>query len=173
MKSLLAAAIFAALGFCAPTAAAPDPSAHAPTLARAPAVDNGPRGKYLLAIAGCNDCHTKGWDSSHGMLATSEWLTGNDVGFRGPWGTTYPENLRLSVQERGETAWITMIKSRQGLPPMPWASVHALTDDDARAVYEFIKSLGPKGVHAPAALEAGVEPKTAYVVLTPRQPGVK
>lgn len=30
-------------------------------------------------------------------MPEGEWLTGDVVGFRGPWGTSYPTNLRLSL----------------------------------------------------------------------------
>lgn len=43
------------------------------------------RGKYLVLIGGCNDCHTPGFIESDGKgPAESEWLTGSPVGFRGP-----------------------------------------------------------------------------------------
>src|SRR3989304_6374665 len=59
-------------------------------------------GRYLVLFGGCNDCHTPGWDSSNGKLPTSQWLVGNSIGFQGPWGTTYPGNLRLFVQALSE-----------------------------------------------------------------------
>lgn len=74
------------------------------------------RGKYLVVIGGCNDCHTIGYPESGGKTPESEWLTGAPVGFRGPWGTTYPANLRLTVAGIDEENWVTMTRSREALP---------------------------------------------------------
>ncbi len=52
-------------------------------------------GRYLVKIAGCNDCHTAGYAASGGKVPESQWLLGDETGFSGPWGTTYPGNLRL------------------------------------------------------------------------------
>ena len=43
------------------------------------------RGKYLVQIAGCNDCHTPGYTSSAGKVDEKLWLTGDQLGWRGPW----------------------------------------------------------------------------------------
>jgi mono/diheme cytochrome c family protein len=48
------------------------------------------RGKYLVTIGGCNDCHTPGYLLSEGKTPEALWLTGSSFGWRGPWGTTYP-----------------------------------------------------------------------------------
>ena len=56
------------------------------------------RGRYLIATSGCNDCHTPGYSESGGTLPAHHWLVGAPLGFQGPWGTTYPTNLRLLVQ---------------------------------------------------------------------------
>ncbi|MDX1487796.1 MAG: hypothetical protein R3268_06320, partial [Acidiferrobacterales bacterium] len=53
------------------------------------------RGRYLSVIAGCNDCHTSGYLWSNGDVPEKDWLTGDTLGWRGPWGTTYAVNLRL------------------------------------------------------------------------------
>ncbi|AUX40234.1 uncharacterized protein SOCE26_016330 [Sorangium cellulosum] len=127
-------------------------------------------GRYLVLVGGCNDCHTPGWDRSSGKLPTSEWLTGSDVGYRGPWGTTYAENLRLSVQVLTEDGWVAMFRAGAGRPPMPWANYTTLDERDLRAMYRFIRSLGPKGERAPRAAPPGEEPKTPYILFVPQQP---
>jgi hypothetical protein len=50
---------------------------------------------------------------------------------------------------------------------MPWASLHAMSDQDLRAVYKYIKSLGPAGKPAPEYVAPGEEPKTPYIVFEP------
>lgn len=127
-------------------------------------------GKYLVQIGGCNDCHTKGYAASGGQVAESEWLTGNDVGYRGPWGTTYGRNLRRSVAAMTEDEWAEMLATRKAMPIMPWPSVNAMSDADRRAIYRYIKSLPLKGDEAPATVPPGQEPKTAYEDLNTVQP---
>ena len=41
------------------------------------------RGKYLVMIAGCNDCHTPGYLLSEGKTPEELWLTGDNFGWRG------------------------------------------------------------------------------------------
>lgn len=124
-------------------------------------------GKYLVSIAGCNDCHTAGYMENNGNIAENEWLTGMPVGFKGPWGITYPANLRLAVEKYSEAEWVTMCRSRQTMPPMPWPSLNRMSDKDLKAIYQFIKSLGVKGQAAPPIVAPGVEPATPYIVFEP------
>src|SRR5574337_1835142 len=56
------------------------------------------RGRYLTEVAGCNDCHTPGYAQRGGQVPEAQRLMGSDVGFSGPWGVSYPANLRLSVE---------------------------------------------------------------------------
>ena len=54
------------------------------------------RGKYMLIVGGCNDCHTADFAARSGDVPEREWLKGSGkIGFSGPWGTTYGSNLRL------------------------------------------------------------------------------
>lgn len=127
-------------------------------------------GRYLILVGGCNDCHTPGWDRSSGRLPASEWLTGNDVGYRGPWGTSYAPNLRRSVHGMSEEEWVKMFRAGAGLPPMPWLNYTTMHERDLVAMYRFIKSLGVKGDPAPGALPPGEEPRTPYVLMVPQRP---
>ena len=67
------------------------------------------RGRYLLRIAGCNDCHTPGYQQSAGAVDESQWLTGDAIGWQGPWGVTYPPNLRLFVQNRLSASLVILL----------------------------------------------------------------
>ena len=60
------------------------------------------RGRYLVTIAGCNDCHTAGWMEHPGEIPSAQRLTGNPVGWHGPWGTSFAANLRLVVAGIGD-----------------------------------------------------------------------
>lgn len=124
-------------------------------------------GDYLLRVGSCDDCHTPGWAESGGTLTDSVRLMGAPLGFRGPWGTSYPANLRLSVQGKTVTEWVAGIRTRQGLPPMPWFTLQRMADRDLEAIYAYLTQLGPRGEPVPAALPPDVEPSTPYVVFAP------
>ena len=72
-------------------------AASMPALAQQKGDPQVARGRYLITIAGCNDCHTPNYPQSGGKTPEKEWLTGDALGWRGPWGTTYAPNLRLSI----------------------------------------------------------------------------
>lgn len=137
-----------------------------------PAGDQGSldRGRYLVQIGGCNDCHTAGYAQAGGAIPESQWLTGDRVGWRGPWGTTYPPNLRLYVQSLSEETWVDRVHTLQARPPMPWWALHVMSTEDTRALYRFISSLGPQGENAPAFVPPDQEPQTPYIDFTPRLP---
>ena len=120
------------------------------------------RGKYIVQIAGCNDCHTSGYLMNDGATPASEWLQGDGFGWRGPWGTTYPSNLRLFVKDLSEAQWVKEAKTLKRRPPMPWFNLNQMKDDDLRAIYHFIKSLGDPGKPAPAYIPPDQEPPMPY-----------
>lgn len=128
-------------------------------------------GRYLAIIGGCNDCHTAGYLQTEGDVPEEEWFTGSPVGWRGPWGTTYPPNLRLTVSEVSEDEWVTILQERKALPPMPWMNVNQISESDARVLYQYLTSLGPDGERMPAALPPDQEPTTPYLSLFPVEPG--
>src|SRR5262245_8845246 len=77
------------------------------------------RGRYLSKIAGCNDCHTQGYMGAAGNVPEEKWLTGDVLGWRGPWGTTYASNLRDKVPKMSEEEWVQYCRKAQLRPPMP------------------------------------------------------
>jgi mono/diheme cytochrome c family protein len=131
------------------------------------------RGRYLVRTAGCNDCHTSGYISNAGKIAEKEWLKGDAVGFRGPWGTTYPSNLRRYFAALSENAFIADVRSGRMRPPMPWFNLSAMTDADLRAIRRYVRSLGEPGAPAPAYVPPDAEPNTPYIVFVPQAPRIK
>jgi mono/diheme cytochrome c family protein len=125
------------------------------------------RGRYLVQIGGCNDCHTAGYPQSGGQIPMNEWLTGSPVGFKGGWGTSYPSNLRLTVAAITEEQWLPFARAPRR-PPMPWFNLRDMSDDDLRAMYRFIRALGPKGELAPAAAAPGAPVDTPFIVFEPK-----
>ena len=110
------------------------------------------RGKYLVSIAGCSDCHTPG-----GMLGSPDmkrYLGGSDVGFSIPGQGVFVGSNLTPDAETGLGKWtagqiVTAI--RKGKRPngselsgaMPSASFAHLSDDDANAIAAFLQSLPP------------------------------
>ena len=125
------------------------------------------RGRYLVRIGGCNDCHTAGYLETAGRSPEADWLTGSAVGFQGPWGTTYPANLRIALANYSEAQWIARARSEMR-PPMPWFNLAAMTDDDLKAMYRYVRSLGAKGAPAPDYAAPGQAVNTPYFVFVPQ-----
>jgi len=122
------------------------------------------RGRYLVTVGNCNDCHTANFPPRDGKVPESEWLLGGGpLGLRGPWGTTYASNLRLTASRMTEAEWVQFLKTFKTRPPMPWFNVNQWKDADAKALYHYIKQLGPVGEPVKAALPPGQEPPQPYV----------
>jgi mono/diheme cytochrome c family protein len=121
------------------------------------------RGRYLVRITGCNDCHTAGYAMSGGKTPEAEWLGGDPLGWRGPWGTTYAPNLRLYMQALTEEEWIRKAKTLSTRPPMPWFNVNAMSRTDLSAIYRYVRHLGPAGKPAPAYVPPDKTPPQPYV----------
>ncbi len=125
------------------------------------------RGRYLVSISGCNDCHTPGYPESGGKVSEQQWLTGSPVGFSGPWGTSYPANLRLLAQSMSEEKWLANAR-REMRPPMPWFSLRDMSDADLIAMYVYVQSLGASGEVAPAYVPPGQVVTTPYFDFVPK-----
>jgi mono/diheme cytochrome c family protein len=132
-----------------------------------PKADEIRHGRYLIATSGCNDCHTPGFMIKDGHVPESEWLTGDAMGWQGPWGTTYPANLRRVAAALSEDQWVTRARAPMR-PPMPAPSLRAMSENDLRAIYRYIKSLPVKGEVTPAYVPPGGTVTTPYFDLTPK-----
>jgi len=121
------------------------------------------RGKYLVVIGACNDCHTPGWRESDGLTAVGKWMVGSNVGLRDAWGTSYPANVRLWFSHITEAEWLNEVRTRGGR--MQWHDLRGLTTRDQRSIYRFIRYLGPKGSLTPDEVPSGLEPTTPYIDL--------
>ncbi len=110
------------------------------------------RGRYLVGIAGCSDCHTPG-----GMLGAPDmkrYLGGSDVGFSIPSQGVFVGSNLTPDKETGLGQWTSeqiVTAIRKGKRPdgselsgvMPSASFSRLTDEDAIAIAAFLQSLPP------------------------------
>ncbi len=160
IRSLLVPALALSLAAC--HAPSPHTQAAQPTAPPSDA-DLLARGEYLVRITGCNDCHTPGYAESGGTVAKDTWLVGSPMGFSGPWGTTYPSNLRLRMQQLTEAQWMEYSATLRTRPMMPDFAVRAMSEEDRRAIYRFVHALGAAGQPAPEALPPGKTPPAPYL----------
>jgi mono/diheme cytochrome c family protein len=142
------------------------------------------RGKYLVTLAGCNDCHTPGF--FFGKPDSRRELAGSDVGFEVPGvGVVAGPNLTPD-NETGLGRWTaqqiaTAIRSgvrpdgRVLSPVMPWPTLSKLTEADTVAMVAYLQQLPPVRNKVPGSLRPG-EPAPMFIwKLTPpgKQPGVQ
>jgi mono/diheme cytochrome c family protein len=121
------------------------------------------RGRYLIKISGCNDCHTDRYIELEGAVPEKQWLKGSNLGWHGPWGTTYAVNLRRFLTALTEDQWVDFARTVKTRPPMAWWGLREMHDEDLRAIHTFVKYLGPDGVDAPSYLTPDRMPKQPYV----------
>jgi mono/diheme cytochrome c family protein len=85
---------------------------------------------------------------------TDLMLSGSDLtSFKMPWGIMYSRNLTPDKSGLGEWTEAQFIKTlrtgrHQGegrplMPPMPWPNAAAMTDEDLKAVFAYLKSIKP------------------------------
>jgi hypothetical protein len=71
------------------------------------------------------------------------------------------------MQNITEEQWLARVRKPMG-PPMPWFNLRDMTDSDLLAIYQFVRSLGPAGEPAPAAVGPGVAVTTPYIEFFPK-----
>jgi mono/diheme cytochrome c family protein len=110
------------------------------------------RGRYLVTLGGCTDCHTPGY--FFGKPDMARHLGGSEVGFEIPGlGIFHGPNLTPD-DETGLGGWseqdiITALQTgrrpdgRELAPIMPWRALASLTPADAKAIAAYLKSLPP------------------------------
>ena len=134
------------------------------------------RGKYLVTLGSCNDCHTPGYFL--GKPDFSRTLGGSDVGFTIPGlGAFVGPNLTPD-KETGLGNWtddqiISAIAAgvtpngRRLAPIMPYAGLSHLTWDDAQAIVAYLRSLSPVKNAVPGPFGPKETPSTLVFVIIP------
>lgn len=145
-------------------------AATAATPASRPSIKHG---KFLVGYGGCNDCHTPGWVENGGHAPKDMLLTGSGTNFQGPWGTTYPINLRLYFQGLTLKEWIHNARTVKARPAMPFWNFRYLTDKDLADIYAYVRSLGPAGKPAHDWVPPGHEAPAPYLKLVLPSPAVR
>ena len=143
------------------------------------------RGKYLVGITGCHDCHSpkiKGMTpdmdralSGRPSTTALPSKTENEVhasldltAWTGPWGQTVASNLTpdpaTGIGTRyTEASFIQTMRTGKKpngtmiQPPMPSEVYQHMTDADLRAIYQYLRTLKP--IRNPVL--AGIEPPAA------------
>src|SRR5262245_16069743 len=145
-----------------PAAASTDAAAKAKQIAH---------GKHLTVVSACNDCHTPGF--LFGAPDFSRELSGSEMGWQGPWGTSYARNL-TSDMETGlgkykEEDIVNAIKGGRRLdgspmlPPMPWMNYATFSDADLHAIAAYLKSLPPVKHAVPDRVSPDKQPTGSFV----------
>jgi hypothetical protein len=110
------------------------------------------RGKYLVTIAGCTDCHTPQDDKGQPLPGLA--FAGGFV-LDGPWGRVasanitpdasgipyYDEALFVQVMRTG------YVKARKLNQIMPWHTYRGMTDEDLEAMFVYVKTFKPVHHH--------------------------
>lgn len=134
------------------------------------------RGKYLVQIGGCTDCHTPG--ALLGRPDMSRYLGGSDVGFAMPGQGVFvgpnltPDKatgLGLWTAEQIADTITTGIRpdGRILAPAMPWRNLAHLTPADALAIAAFLKSLPPVHNKVPGPFAPGATPSVLVMSVQP------
>jgi len=175
MSRVLVAGAIAAAGVAALVAAGvgarPTTAATAKTARSAQVA----RGRYLVSIMGCGDCHTPA--SLYGKPDMSRMLSGSELGWKGPWGVSYPRNITPD-KETGIGTWteaqivraITRGQRPDGsalLPPMPWPELANLAPADARAIAAYLKTIPAVKHEAPKVIPPDQPATGAYLDFPP------
>jgi mono/diheme cytochrome c family protein len=134
------------------------------------------RGKYLVTLAGCNDCHTPGYFL--GKPDFSRALSGSDVGFTIPGLGAFVGRNLTPDKETGLGDWtddqiIAAITAgvrpdgRRLAPIMPYEGLSHLTSDDAKAIVAYLRSLPPVKNAVPGPFGPKEIPSTLVFVIVP------
>ncbi len=136
----------------------------------APGSTSAARGRQLVMLGGCNDCHTP--KLPNGQPDMSRMLSGHPEGgpippeaegavttnmlltaWRGPWGLTLARNITPD-RETGIGSWTLQDfkrtirtgvdpKGEALYPPMPIPDMQNLPDEDLTAIYNYLRTVKP------------------------------
>ncbi len=134
------------------------------------------RGKYLVTIAGCNDCHTPG--VFLGKPDFSRTLGGSDVGFALPGAGVFVGPNLTNDKETGLGNWTddqivaamtagVTPEGRKLIPIMPWQALSQLSSDDAPAIVAYLRSIPPIKNATPGPFGPKDVPSTFVYVVVP------
>jgi mono/diheme cytochrome c family protein len=173
LAAALALVAFAVVSCSGKVDSGGSPSAVA--VAVADTVASAEHGAYLATIMGCHDCHTPG--TLYGAPDFTRSLAGSELGWSGPWGTSYPRNLTPDP-ETGIASWseddivraLRTGKRPDGTdlrPPMPWPSFAVMKERDIRSIAMYLKALPPIHHTNLEPLPPGQKAKGSVLIMPP------
>lgn len=106
------------------------------------------RGRLLVNLTGCADCHTP-VDNHHVPLPGLDFSGGQVV--HAPWGTVASANLTpdpTGIPYYDEATFIKAMRTgtvgtRELSQTMPWPALGNMTDEDLSAIFAYLKTLKP------------------------------
>ena len=106
------------------------------------------RGKYLVTIAGCTDCHTP--QDAHGQPIAGLEFAGGFI-LDGPWGRVASANITpdpsgipyYSLAMFTQVIRTGYLGARKISQIMPWHTYRGMTDEDIAAIFSYLKTLKP------------------------------
>lgn len=134
------------------------------------------RGKYLVTIGSCNDCHTAGY--FFGKPDFSRALSGSDVGFGLPGLGTFVGRNLTPDKETGLGNWTddqiiaaftagVRPDGRRLAPIMPYQNLSHLDSEDARAIVAYLRNLPPVKNEVPGPFGPKDVPSTFVMTIMP------
>ena len=134
------------------------------------------RGKYLVTIGSCTDCHTPG--HLLGKPDLTHYLGGSDVGFDIPGLGVFVGRNLTPDKETGLGSWsdqdiITAITTgarpdhRMLAPIMPWQALSKLSPDDAKAIVAYLRSIPPVKNAVPGPFGPNEKPSVLVFTIVP------
>jgi mono/diheme cytochrome c family protein len=134
------------------------------------------RGKYLVTVGGCSDCHTPGTFLGHPDM--TRYLGGSDVGFAIPGMGVFPGRNLTPDKETGLGGWtdkqiITAFTAGQRpdgrtlVPIMPWPALSQLTAADAQAIVAYLRSIPPVKNAVPGPFGPNDKPSVLVFTIVP------
>ena len=108
------------------------------------------RGKYVVMIGGCNDCHTSADEKGN---AQTDLMFGGGFRFTGPWGDVVSPNITRDpsgISHYDAAMFIKTIRTgrasggvRDLNPLMPFSYFRNMTDDDLKAIFAYLQTVKP------------------------------
>lgn len=110
--------------------------------------DPAKRGRFLVNLTGCTDCHTP-VDNHHVPIPGMDFSGGQVL--RAPWGTVASANLTpdpSGIPYYDEATFIKAMRTgsvgtRELNKIMPWAVLRNMTDEDLAGIFAYLKTLKP------------------------------
>jgi len=108
------------------------------------------RGKYLVTLGSCSDCHTP-TKQGQPLTPMTHLSFAGGTSFKGPWGEVNSANITpdpSGISYYDEALFIQTLRTgrvgaRKLSSIMPWGYFRNMTDDDLKAIFAYLRTLPP------------------------------